>query len=396
MLPRHKTLSLVLLFSLAFASRFLVHSAPPKNAAASSSSPNSAPAGAHLTYYGGRVISNVKVCVVFWTSSVNSLMTTKIGGFYSDITNSSYLDLLNEYSTPGGTNQIVSRGSFVSAIFITPASSSHTVHDSAIQAELAAQITSHVLPAPSTDSQGYTNTIYMVYFPPGYTIVGPNGTTSCVAGGFCGYHSTFVFNTHSIAYGVMPDFYPGSGCAQGCGTSANAFDNLTSESSNLLAATITDPDLGLATSATPGPPVAWYDANNGEIGDICTTQSTAQTYNGHTWIVQSAFSNGQNNCVYAPSALPPAPATSITVTNGDVTVSLVPISRELYQLQRTASLVSGPWADVGTPVPASSAPNKITLSDQGGATSVTQRFYRVSVGQSSTQAGSAQSNIARK
>ena len=58
---------------------------------------------AHLGYYGGPVVSNVQVVVVFWGSGVSSTVTSGIGGFFQNITNSTYFDLLSQYASTGPT-----------------------------------------------------------------------------------------------------------------------------------------------------------------------------------------------------------------------------------------------------------------------------------------------------
>jgi len=269
----------------------------------------SAPPGAHVTYYGGPVISNVQVIVVYWGSAVSPTVQTNVPGFYSDVTNSPYLDLAAEYSTNGvafggtTTNQIIGRGSQVGVYTITPSASGSQLDDSTIQREIIAQIQAGTLPAPTTDALGFVSTLYMVHFPPGITIT-DGSLKSCVPGGFCGYHGTFSRLGQDVPYGILPYMGPGSGCYSSCGGS-NELENVTTVSSHELAESITDTGVGLAT--TFGPPLAWYDATNGEIADICNQESAYQTYNGHNWFVQSLFSNLQNNCVFAPSALPPIP-----------------------------------------------------------------------------------------
>src|SRR6185312_4079056 len=51
-----------------------------------------APAGAHLTYWGGPVISQIHVVAVFWGPNVNAAITgpNAIDQFFTDITNSRY------------------------------------------------------------------------------------------------------------------------------------------------------------------------------------------------------------------------------------------------------------------------------------------------------------------
>jgi hypothetical protein len=123
-----------------------------------------------------------------------------------------------------------------------------------------------------------------------------NGSQSCVV--FCAYHGTLqvqngagtIFN---INYGVIPD--QGGGCAGGCGGNAQRVNNLDSVSSHELVEATTDPAVGLATVV--GPPLGWYDPNNGEIGDICNGQQGTTTGNGHPYVIQLEFSNAVNDCV---------------------------------------------------------------------------------------------------
>src|ERR1700674_3425699 len=86
------------------------------------SATSSAPPNAHLTYFGGPVISSIHVVAVFWGTNVNPAITADgaIDQFFTDITQSRYYDLLTEYRTVGVTgpsglssNQSINRGSFV-------------------------------------------------------------------------------------------------------------------------------------------------------------------------------------------------------------------------------------------------------------------------------------------
>src|SRR5947199_279094 len=86
------------------------------------------PTGAHLSYYGGPVISNVKVVVVLWGPNVSATTTSGIVGFYQAVTSSVYFDMTNEYTTNGesvvggfpSSNQVIGRGSVDAAFTITP------------------------------------------------------------------------------------------------------------------------------------------------------------------------------------------------------------------------------------------------------------------------------------
>ena len=273
-----------------------------------------APAGAHLTYFGGPIISNAHVVVVFWGPSVNAAVTAGIGQFFTDITSSNYYDLLSEYSTAGITssggdssNQSLVRGQFDGAITITPSvpcpGGTCTITDADIQTELAAQIAAAHLPQPLTDAQGVITTFYMIYFPPGVTIDAGGGALSCVV--FCAYHSNTSNASPSlrIPYGVLPDFAPPSACSGGCGR-GTLFQNVTAVTSHELSEAVTDAQVGSAT--VTGPPLAWYDPSPpptpdlGEIGDICNGQDTFVNVGGNTYSVQREFSNLQNDCVSAP------------------------------------------------------------------------------------------------
>ncbi len=201
-----------------------VHKMPKLDSGVST---GSAPAGARLTYFGGRVVSNMQVVqVLYGTGSylpqVSSTGTPSIGSFYQQVLNSAYVDWLDgEYNTVNPTpansgtktNQHIGRGSFLRQVTITPSSANNgsTIDDSNIQAELAAQIQAGHLPAPTHDAGGNNNTYYAVFFPHGKVIT-QGGSGSCSA--FCAYHGT-VANVPSfgeVYYGVHPDMQVGSGC----------------------------------------------------------------------------------------------------------------------------------------------------------------------------------------
>jgi hypothetical protein len=298
--------------------------------------PNAAPAGARLTYFGGRVISNAQVVLVVYGSGsflpqVTSAGSPSMSSFLQQVLNSPYVDWLTEYNAPasGGTNQTIGRGSFLSRVTITPSAANNgsTISDTQIQSELVAQMSAGHLPAPAHDAAGNPNTVYMVYFPHGKVIT-QGGSSSCSSGGFCAYHGTIGSGPFGeFYYGVFPDMQPGSGCETGCG-SGTAFGNYTSVASHELVEAITDPEVGLATAL--GPPLAWYDNTNGEIGDICNAQQgTIVGGDGVTYTVQKEFSNVANDCIVSR-----APAAS------DFSLSLNPSALSVSQGSSGASTVS--------------------------------------------------------
>ncbi|MCW3045635.1 MAG: Peptidase propeptide [Actinobacteria bacterium] len=263
----------------------------------------SAPAGAHLTYFGGRVLTNVKVVQVIYGSGTylpqtTSNVTPSVSSFFAGITNSPYFDWLTEYNTnltsqSVRTNQTIGRGTFGARVTITPSAANNgsQIQDSNVQAELQAQITAHNLPQPALDSAGNTNTLYEIFFRRGQSIC-MGSTCSLVAGGFCAYHGT-------IAAGSLPELYysvePDLTGVSGCGTGTD-FENTTSVASHEMIETVTDGEVSLANSN--GPPLAWYDATNGEIGDICNgQQGTVTGGDGIAYTVQKQFSNVANDCI---------------------------------------------------------------------------------------------------
>jgi hypothetical protein len=325
-----------------------------------------APAGAHLTYFGGPVISNVQVVQVLYGSGsynaqVAGTSTPSMGNFYGDFLGTTgYVSLMTQYNTTisGGTNQTIGNGTFAGLFQIVPAAGNNgsTITDAQIQSEILAQITAGHLPAPVLDAAGNPNTIYMIFFPPGKTI-SQGGSNSCQAGGFCAYHGTTsnLFNGQHVLYGVHPDMQAGSGCATGCGGSTT-FNNYTSVTSHELIEAVTDAFVGIAT--TFGPPLAWYDMTNGEIGDICNAQQGQFVANGTTYTVQLEFSNAANNCVNFPAgggtpnfSLSASPS-SVSVTqgsSGSSTITVTPTGGFTGSVTLSNStLPSGVTASFGT------------------------------------------------
>ncbi len=273
----------------------------------------SSPSGAHLTYNGGRINAHTQVVQVLWGSGsydshVSGTGTPSMASFYQQFMSKTTLlsGLLQQYNTPssGGTGQTFASGNFSSQVTITPSAGGSTVDDSAIQTELTAQIAAGRLPAPAVDAQGNAVTYYAIFFPPGVKIT-QGGSSSCVSGGFCAYHGTVAAGGghNEYYYGVHPDMQAGSGCATGCGT-GSTFGNYCSVASHELVEMMTDAEVGISTVI--GPPIAWYDSTNGEIGDICNAQQGSFAgCDGQSYTYQLEFSNAAPNgnaCVtIAPS-----------------------------------------------------------------------------------------------
>ena len=363
----------------------LQHAVPWRDPNASGPTGFAAPAGAHLSYFGGPIISKVQVIqVLYGSGSYNSQVagasSPTMGNFFADFTGSGsgLVNLLTQYNTTisGGTNQTFGFGTFGGLFQIVPSAANNgsTISDSQIQSELLSQISAGHLPAPVLDAAGNPNTLYMIYFPPGKKIT-LGSSSSCVAGGFCAYHGTTsnLLNGKHVLYGVLPDLQPGSGCATGCGSSTT-FGNYTSVTSHELVEAMTDADVGIAT--TFASPLAWYDQNfNGEIGDLCNGQQSSYTANGTTYTVQLEFSNSANNCVLPPPPSNPdfslsASPSSLFMPPGDPrssTITVNPVNGFTGSVSLSVSVPSPIEAFFGTnPTTSTSTVTFISNTSQSG------------------------------
>jgi hypothetical protein len=289
-----------------------------------------AASGPQLSYYGGKVLANVKVVQVIYGAGTYLAQTTTeaspgVSSFYQGVTASPYFDWLSEYNTTGnaaggqpGTNQVIGRGSLSGRYVIAPsaANNGNAIQDANIQAELHAQIAAGHLPAPDA------NTLYSLFFRNGQSICA-GSTCSLVSGGFCAYHNTIAAGSlPELYYTVEPDLSNVIGCGAG-----NAFQNTTSVASHEMIESVTDPGVGLAS--VYGPPLGWYDGNYGEIGDICNgQQGTVTGGDGVTYTVQKQFSNVAGNCIV-----------SRTTTN-DFSVTASPASLSVARSSAVTATVS--------------------------------------------------------
>ena len=150
------------------------------------------------------------------------------------------------------------------------------------------------------------------------------------------------------------------------------FNNQTSVASHELIESVTDPEVGLATVA--GPPLAWYDNTNGEIGDICNAQQgTIVGSDSLTYVVQKQWSNALGGCTvarvngndYSISLAPPAKS----ITGGNTSTFTVTTGLTSGSVSAIALAVSGLPAGVsGAFVPstvAAGSSSTLTLTATG-------------------------------
>ena len=249
-----------------------------------------------VLYFGGPVIGNVKVVVVFWGNGVDPTTKSDIGGFYSSVTNSTYMDWLDpEYNTnrisaagKEGTKQNIGRGSLASEITISPINTAKTLDKVDVEAELVAQIDKGKLPKPDG------NILFMIHYPAGITLTS-GGEASCQA--WCGDHEGFTSAKYGyIYYAMMPDV-TGS-CRFGCGFGGSDFDSLTVIASHELVEAVTDPmcpNIGQSGAF----PAAWLAQDQNEVGDLCAdggAPSASVVTSSKTYAVQSEWNNSTSSC----------------------------------------------------------------------------------------------------
>jgi hypothetical protein len=269
---------------------------------------------AQLLYLGGRVLSNVRLVMVRWGAGpfapyVSGDASPSLPAFLAAVAGSPFVAGLAEYDTAReavggapGTGQHVGPGTFGGVFPIAPASRADVVDDAVIAAELVDQLDRGALPAPRADAAGRLETLYLVYFPAGMRVT-LGADESCRT--FCAYHGAFRWRGKAVPYAVMPDLSPGSGCDLRCGGGAG-FASAAAVVTHELAEAITDPDVSLGDGV--GPPLAWYDPVNGEIGDICVGElGTVTGTDGAEWPVQRVWSNAQGACVVPEAGVVAAP-----------------------------------------------------------------------------------------
>lgn len=250
-----------------------------------------APIVAHLDYVGGPVLANLQIVDVLWGPNVAPSIKNTMPHFFRDLANSPWLPGFSEYTTLGladpTSNQVLGRGAFIGQFEITPIHTSNPVTEAEIRAEIAHQINTGNLPAPVYEN-GHPRTLYMMEFPPGLTIIGEDGSVSCVD--FCAFHSSMAFKGNRVIYAIQPDFGPGSGCDAACG-SGTELENQESVHTHELAEAITDPE--------PNAHPAWFDTHTRmEIADICEDlPSVLVQLHGHNYTLCQLWSNEANACV---------------------------------------------------------------------------------------------------
>jgi hypothetical protein len=277
-----------------------------------------------VTYHGGPLLPHVEVQTLFYGSSWQTdpsmnQMSGQINGFFNSITNSTYLDQLQEYSEPGS---VIGRGSLVGGrIGPVNLAAGQTITDQSIQGALNQYITTGGIVAPDP------NRLYFVFTPPNVHVQTSDGENSITD--FLGYHSSFVDTAGSTVYYAVVVHQSGNATLSGY----SAFQQFTKVSSHELAEAITDPGGGSGWwDSTPG-----SSTNGEEIGDLCNSSAYITTLNGYT--VQDEWSNLQFAATGNGALLLTSPRTRSFSMDGNGTI---------YELNTDSTLwhrdPAGNWA----------------------------------------------------
>jgi len=239
------------------------------NPSCSDSKGNPIACNVNIQDFGGPTMTGTTNVIDIWygyTSLSNATITT-MGGFFSDLTGSAYMNIANIY---GVSNTINFEGNF-----LEPSSDYGTSLSNAKIATIARNASN------LTNIADTANTLFFIFTAPGITQAQDNTA--------CGFHGDTIDGSIDLKYAWIGQKFMAAN--QGCG--AGTFtENVTSTASHEMFEALTDPLVGQST--TFGPPLGYYDnggTNQGEIGDMCNQASFNTTLGGSSYYVQSIFVN---------------------------------------------------------------------------------------------------------
>jgi len=216
--------------------------------------------------------------------------------------------------------------------------------DAQIQALIGGLFSTATLPQPDASN------IYLIYFPLGSSVSGPTGGSSCVPGGFLGYHHWFNYGSTSVTYGVMVD------CGGGL-IDYNHPDPAATEivSSHELMEAATDP-FGLAYFANgtgadgyriKDQSNPWFSIGD-EVGDLCSGTSYQDPDAGF-W-AQRIWSNSAAQSATGSPCRPIPPGEVYYSLSGATKSVLVSPGRSVdFTLTGWSSAATNAWCLAGGP-----------------------------------------------
>jgi hypothetical protein len=288
-----------------------------------------------LTFHGGPIMQRVKVNVIFWlppgthydlpplnTLAQDQLYENTIKSFFSDLSGTSYLNILRQYIGQCGPNSCVapenpggvSLGS--SFVDLTPYPES-PLSDGDVQNEVQNIINQKGL-AFDLSTEFFVFTAASIQ--ECHSIFGVN---KCTGTDFCAYHWEFDFNGSKIVYAYMANLNSIGGCVLGLPSAPNqsAADQEVVAASHELFESITDPEPPFTAINILNPlgNTGWWASNlfdggnfGDEIGDDCNRQAVSVTPGTAPFVVQNQFSNDSLSCVTSFG-----PSVRFDVTTGD-------------------------------------------------------------------------------
>ncbi len=234
-----------------------------------------------LSYFGGRVIRNVEVIIIYWGGRSNVRYGgAQLEGFYAAVTVSDWFATLRQYSTP---NQNIGLGSFnPNDVYSFDNAPTGILTWQQVATQLKALIAAGLVRPPTS------NTYYALHFAPSTDPV--NDPSSC------GYHGVITYGPSGTyaPFAVLPDLV-----GRNCGDPTDVLGALSSLGSHELMESVIDPDIGPGWHADHGDPCNW------NTGIILGSNSI-------NYRVQKIWSNYDNSCVLSTKA--PTVPTSLKLT----------------------------------------------------------------------------------
>jgi hypothetical protein len=290
-------------------------------------------------FQGGAVIANVQVVPLFygdyWSTSAGMQSAAQINTFLSYVTNSSFMDTMNQYG--------VGRGALVGVgVIDSGLSGAGAIGDSAIQAQIANDLGISRLPGVSA------NVLYVVFTPPSISVTSPAGSNTPDP---LGYHNAFLYGINSVVKYVVID-NPTGNSTYG---SLSSFQTLTHTISMELANAVTDPTGN-----------GWIDrSTGGEIGSMANQAGNYAYLNNY--VVAGLWSAVQQTIAYpAGSTTPTFTVSANQILGANI---LAPVAGNFTRtLEYYSNLVDGYYEEFLDRSAGQSELNFWALDLAGGAT----------------------------
>jgi hypothetical protein len=313
----------------------------------------------NLSNRGGPVQTQPVSYLIFWGSSWSSsgALTADaqvVRNYFTDVGGTFYLRTLTQYS--GISDAHTLGGVYLDTSTPTTDTSCNgkiTVEDSAIQSEVSKAITAQGW------TPDYNNATFYVYTPSGMVINDGNG--ACAPRQFCAYHN---WSSSGFAYAALA--YPSD--TTGCGVSSSPNGNAAGDSLASLSARV---QFGAITDPRPGVASGWLDNASYEIGDKCgwdTSAGLIHLKNGHTYALQTEYSNATSSCVGAYNAHFQSATSAVALT----TAPGISPADQTFKVTNTGDAPLS-WSAAALPAWVSLSPTSGTVAI-GGSTSLTLHF----------------------